>query len=63
MVCTDCLKLFYGGVEKCCSHGIDYETGRQKRGVCGECGNEGELHCPDGPRIPGLNEVRIEVKL
>jgi hypothetical protein len=51
MVCKSCLKRFYGGWEKCCSHGWDLLAGKPKSGPCGECGQVSEdLHCPDGPR-------------
>ena len=51
MVCTDCLKRFYGGAYKACGHGWDMLTGKPKVGPCGECGQTvHDLHCPDGPR-------------
>jgi hypothetical protein len=53
MVCTDCLKRFYHGEEKSCSHGWDIVAGKPRGGICHECGKEVDaLHCPGGLRTP-----------
>jgi hypothetical protein len=51
MVCASCLKAVYGGWEKCCTHGWDFETGKPRPGTCSECKQPAlSLHCPDGPK-------------
>jgi hypothetical protein len=49
MVCSDCLKKFFGGWEKSCSHGWDMLAGKPRIRACSKCGVMDELHCPDGP--------------
>ena len=52
MVCIECLRLLYGGSEKCCTHGWDLFENRPRGGICSECGEKTEsLHCPDGPKV------------
>ena len=49
LVCEACLRKFWGGAEKACSHGWDFINKRPKSGTCSRCGQHAEsLHCPDG---------------
>jgi hypothetical protein len=53
MVRKPCLRQFFSGWEKSCSHGWDIMTNKPREGTCAKCGQHATtLHCPDGSELP-----------